>query len=100
MIQVKSELAAETEHSKSLQVKLKAMSSTSIVASKFTGGSASERIAQELASVKQRMNLTEDFTGLQVTSSLDAPEGAQFTCVLSDLLGETGCTLLYSFSGK
>lgn len=89
--QAKAELAAEISHSKSLQAKLATSASTSTTTS-HVGGSG-DRLREENDSLKARLGLNEDMTGLQVTSMAEQAEGTVFSCILSDFLCKNGSEL-------
>lgn len=99
--QVKAELAAEIEHSKLLQQKLKSNSSginghaastasSSTSSSTAAGGMTYDRLREECDSFKARLALNEDLTGLQVTSISEQAAGTVFSCLLSDFMSKNG----------
>jgi len=94
----RTELAAEVEHSKSLQHKLKNVpasaslsSSTAAPAASSGPGSALAKLQEEHDRLTTHLNLNEDLTGFAVHSVKQDDDGATYTCVLSDCAGTTGC---------
>jgi len=83
---------AEIEHSKSLQAKAK----TVPVAAGPAAASGStnlqiDKLKEEKQDLIDRMNLSEDLTGLTVSSVKSDEHGAPtFNCILQDCLGKVG----------
>lgn len=96
--QAKAELAAEVSHSKSLQAKLATSTFASSSAAHAGGSGGSDRLREENESLKARLGLNEDLTGLQVTSMAEQPEGIVFSCIISDFLCKNGSESLIIFS--
>ncbi|KPV76201.1 uncharacterized protein RHOBADRAFT_52241 [Rhodotorula graminis WP1] len=93
----RAELAAEVEHSKSLQRKLKAVpvsaslsSSTAAPTASSGPGSALAKLQEEHDRLTTHLNLNEDLTGFAVHSVKQDEDGATYTCVLTDCAGTTG----------
>jgi hypothetical protein len=76
------ELAAETEHSKGLNARIK--SSAAPLASSSTVGSVEKSAYEQL---KERTELTQELTGLLVRTVKHEAEGKVYGCVLFDARG-------------
>jgi hypothetical protein len=84
------ELAAETEHSKGLNARLKSTSAAP-PASGSTIGSVDKGAFENL---KERTDFSQELTGLWVRSVKQEEEGKVFGCVLLDARGKGMSTLL------
>ncbi|GAA5910204.1 hypothetical protein JCM8208_006758 [Rhodotorula glutinis] len=93
----RAELAAEVEHSKSLQQKLKSVPASASLSSSTAAPTASSGPSSALAKLQEEhdrltshLNLNEDLTGFAVHSVKQDDDGATYTCVLNDCAGTTG----------
>ena len=83
---------AEVEHSKSLQAKAKpAPVAAGPAASSSSTNVQLEKLKEEKQDLTDRMNLSEDLSGLTVTSiKLDENGFPIYNCILQDCLGKIG----------
>lgn len=86
----RQELAAEVEHSKSLQAKVK--NSVAAPSSSATAGSDSKlaKLTEEYRRLEMHRNLGEDLTGFAVVSNKSEDAGEVYNCILNDCLGVVG----------
>ncbi len=84
---------AEVEHSKSLQAKAKPVAvAAGPAASSNSNNVQIEKLKEEKQDMTERMNLSEDLSGLTVTSIKWDDNVPIYNCILQDCLGKVGGT--------
>ncbi|SCV74303.1 BQ2448_6735 [Microbotryum intermedium] len=90
--QARQELEAEVEHSKTLQARAKGVAASAATSASSSSAAELSRAADELATIKRQVALSEDLTGFSVVSVKQEDGYSVYSAILNDYLTQTGGT--------
>ncbi|SGY44444.1 BQ5605_C001g00159 [Microbotryum silenes-dioicae] len=88
--QARQELEAEVEHSKTLQARAKNVAASAATTASSSSAAELSRTADELATIKRQVALSEDLTGFSVVSVKQEDGYSVYSAILNDYLTQTG----------